>query len=171
MVAALELYLDPVAEKRIRTLWTALDAIGVQTMNQLLNGRHRPHLSLTGAERLDGPAVAGALDGLAAAPPLRVNLDFAGQFVGRVLWLGPVPTAELIAHHAAVHERLTAAGIACFDVYRPGAWVPHVTMSMRVPRPLLTEAIRLCLEFLPIEATVVGAAVADHAHDIYLPLG
>ncbi|MBB5869169.1 hypothetical protein F4553_002548 [Allocatelliglobosispora scoriae] len=170
MVAALELYFDHVTQQRIRTLWTALEEVGVQTMKRLLDGRHRPHLSLTGAERLDGPAIAAALDGLAAAPPLEVNLDFCGQFVGRVLWLGPVPTPELLAHHAAVHQRLDAAGISGFDVYRPGAWVPHVTMSMRVPRPLLPQAIRLCLEFLPMKATITGAAVADHAHDEYLPL-
>jgi hypothetical protein len=170
MVAALELYFDTDTSRRITTLWSALEADGVPTMQGLLRGRHRPHLSLIGAESLDGPAIAAALDGLDAAPPLRLRLDYAGQFVGRVLWLGPVPTGELLAHHAAVHERLAAAGITGFDVYRPGAWVPHVTMSMRVPRPVLTEAVRRCLEFLPIEATITGAAVADHARDLYTRL-
>src|SRR5262245_34008597 len=170
MVAALELYLDAAAERRIRTLWTALEEAGVPTLQRLLDGRHRPHLSLIGAERLDGPAVATALAGLEVATPLPVNLDFAGLFVGRVLWLGPVPSAALLAHHQAVHDHLDAAGIDCFDVYRPGAWVPHVTVSMRVPRPELTQAIRLCLEYLPIKATITAAAVAEHARGEFTPL-
>ncbi|MFF5209040.1 2'-5' RNA ligase family protein [Streptosporangium sp. NPDC000396] len=165
MVAALELYLDPIAEKRIRTLWDALARAGVPTMRDLLDGRHRPHVSLISAPELDGPGVAAALEGMDAAPPLDLRFDFVGQFLGRVLWLGPVPTAELLAHHAAVHERLGKAGISGFDVYRPDRWVPHCTLSMRVPRPMLLEGIRLCMDVLPIEATVVAAAVADHARD------
>jgi hypothetical protein len=170
MVAALELYLDSVADRRIRTLWDALEDAGVQTLRDLTHGRHRPHLSLTGADRLDGPAVAEALTGLTVAPRLTVRLDYIGQFLGRVLWLGPVPHAQLLAHHAAVHARLHSAGIDSFDVYRPGVWVPHCTLSMRVPLPKLTNAIRLCLDVLPIEATIVGAAVADYARGEYTKL-
>ena len=32
------------------------------------------------------------------AAPLRLSFEHAGQFVGRVLWLGPTPTVELLAH-------------------------------------------------------------------------
>lgn len=170
MVAALELYFDPVAERRIRRLWDALEEVGVQTLRDLTHGRHRPHLSLTGAERLDAPAVQAALDGFTVAPPLTVKLDFIGQFLGRVLWLGPVPDAALLSHHAAVHDRLAASNVDSFDEYRPGAWVPHCTLSMRVPLTKLTEAIRLCLDVLPIEATITGAAVADYARDEYTPI-
>lgn len=170
MVAALELYLDPVAEKRIRTLWDALARAGVPTMRDLLNGRHRPHLSLMSGPELDGPGVSAALRDMRVAMPLDLRFEFVGQFLGRVLWLGPVPTAELLAHHAAVHERLGQAGIGGFDVYRPGRWVPHCTLSMRVPSPMLADAVRLCMDVLPIEATVVGAAVADHARDSFTSL-
>ena len=170
MVAALELYFDPAATGHIRTLWTALDGAGVQSMRTLIGGRHRPHLSLISAPELDGPAIAAALAGFDPAPPLRLSLDFIGQFVGRVLWLGPVPTPQLLAHHAAVHERITAAGITGFAMYRPGSWVPHVTLSMRVPHARMAGAIRLCMDFLPIAATLTGAAVADHARDRFTPL-
>jgi hypothetical protein len=170
MVAALELYLDQPAERRIRTLWTALEAAGIPTLQRLLGGRHRPHLSLTGAERLDGVAVARALEAVPVVPKFRLRLDFAGLFVGRVLWLGPVPTQQLLSHHATVHARLELAGVECFEVYRPGAWVPHLTVSMRVPRPELSQALRLCLEYLPIDATITAAAVVDHARGEFTPL-
>ena len=139
-------------------------------MRSLFNGKHRPHLSLAGAPELDGPAIASALSDLDIAPPVRLRLDFIGQFVGRVLWLGPVPSAELLAHHATVHERLAAAGIATSELYQPGAWVPHVTLSMRVPHSKMAAAIRVCMDFLPIEATFVGAGVADYARGRYTAL-
>ncbi|MEH0935783.1 2'-5' RNA ligase family protein [Micromonospora psammae] len=170
MVAALELYLDTDATRRVRVLWDALEAEGVQSMRSLLAQRHRPHVSLAVAPRFDPDRVAEALLGTVVAAPLRLRFEHAGQFVGRVLWLGVTPTAELLAHHALVHERLAGAGIELAEQYRPGRWVPHCTLSMRVPNTLMAAAVRRCLEVLPLDATVVGAALADHARDITRPL-
>lgn len=169
MTAALELYFDGVAERRIHVLWNALAAVEVPTLRQL-SGRHRPHLSLVGAELLDADTVAKALAGLPAAPPLRLSFQYTGQFVGRVLFLGPAPNAALLDHQAEVWRRLSDAGVELSPLYAPGVWVPHTTMSMRVPRPVLAEAIRRCLEFLPLEATISAAAVVDHKRDIRVPL-
>ncbi|WP_030489303.1 2'-5' RNA ligase family protein [Micromonospora chokoriensis] len=170
MVAALELYLDPDATRRIRVLWDALEAEGVQSMRSLLEQRHRPHVSLTVAPRFDPDQVAEALQGTVVAAPLRLDFQHAGQFVGRVLWLGPAPTPELLAHHRLVHDRLAAAGIPLAEHYQPGRWVPHCTLSMRVPNTLMAAAVRRCLEVLPLAATVVGAAITDHARGIAHPL-
>jgi 2'-5' RNA ligase len=131
VVAALELYLDVEATRRVRGLWKALEDEGV---------------------------------------PTRVEMDFVGQFVGRVLWLGVVPTVDLLTHHRLVHERLTARRVEIWDLYQPGRWVPHCTISMRVPNPLMATAIRRCLEVLPLPAIVTGASVTDHANDIAHPL-
>ncbi|WP_305784205.1 2'-5' RNA ligase family protein [Symbioplanes lichenis] len=169
MVAALELYLDVDATRRLRTLWRALEAEGIPTMGSL-HEKHRPHLSLAAARTLDPSAVAKALDGLPVARELTLDLDFTGQFVGRVLWLGVTPTAELLGHHQAVHERLAAGGVEVWEHYRPGRWIPHCTVSLRVPNPMMAQAVRRCLEILPVRAHVAGAAVADHANDIAYPL-
>jgi hypothetical protein len=170
MVAAVELYFDRPAERRVRVLWDAFEAAGIPSMRGLLDGRHRPHLSLAVAEELDPEAVRAALDGLDIAPPLALSFQYTGVFVGRVMWLGPAPSVGLLAHQERLWQRLRAAGVALSPLYAPGAWVPHCTVSMRVPRPVLTEAARLCLEALPIDATVVGAAVADHARGVFAPL-
>jgi hypothetical protein len=170
VVAAVELYFDRPAERRIRVLWDAFEAAGIPSMRGLLDGRHRPHLSLAVAEELDPAAVRAALDGFDIAPPLALSFQFTGVFVGRVMWLGPAPTVGLLAHHERLWQRLRAAGVAVSPLYAPGAWVPHCTVSMRVPRPVLTEAVRLCLEMLPIDATVTSAAVADHARGVFAPL-
>ncbi|MEV4642237.1 2'-5' RNA ligase family protein [Actinoplanes sp. NPDC049548] len=169
MVAALELYLDVDATRRIRTLWTALEAEGIPTMASL-HERHRPHVSLAAARTLPAETVAEALDGMVVGRGLTVGLDFAGQFVGRVLWLGVTATEELLAHHRAVHERLAAAGVEVWGHYRPGRWVPHCTVSLRVPNPMMAAAVRRCLEILPVRAELTGAAVMDHANDVAHPL-
>lgn len=170
MVAALELYLDVDATRRVRTLWRALEAEGIPSMESLLQSKHRPHVSLAAARRLSPEQVAPALSGFPVGRDLKLNMDFVGQFVGRLLWLGITPTAELLAHHAAVHERLTAAGVEVWDLYRPGRWIPHCTVSMRVPNAQMAQAVRRCLEVLPISATITGAAITDHANDISHPL-
>ncbi|WP_250031480.1 2'-5' RNA ligase family protein [Paractinoplanes maris] len=170
MVAALELYLDVDATRRVRTLWRALEAEGIPTLATLLQEKHRPHVSLAAARTLSPTAVAEALNGLPVGRGLTLDLDFVGQFVGRVLWLGVTPTTELLNHHREVHERLEAAGVEVWDLYRPGRWVPHCTISMRVPNPQMAPAIRRCLEILPLRATVTGASVTDHANDIAEPL-
>ncbi len=170
MVAALELYFDPPAERRFRALWDALEEVEVPSLRDLTHRLHRPHLSLVAADQLDPVAVRQALDGLPPALPLALSFQYTGLFVGRVLWLGPSPTAALLAHQAEVWRRLTEAGIPLWQHYAPGAWVPHATLSMRVPRPVLTVAIRCCLEVLPIEATIISAAVADHARGVLHPL-
>ena len=115
--------------------------------------------------------VHAALDGVAVGRGLTLDMDFVGQFVGRVLWLGVTVTDPLLAHHRMVHERLAERGIEVWEQYRPGRWVPHCTVSLRVPNPVMGQAVRRCLEMLPLSATVVGAAVADHANDVFRPLG
>jgi 2'-5' RNA ligase len=169
LVAALELYLDVDTTRRVRTLWRALEADGIPSLGSL-HQKHRPHISLAAAHRIDPHAVAEALDGFPVGRGLTVGIDFVGQFVGRVLWLGVTVTEELLTHHRAVHERLTAGGVDIWEHYRPGRWVPHCTISLRVPNPMMAPAVRRCLEYLPLQATVVGAAVADHANDISHPL-
>jgi hypothetical protein len=170
VVAALELYLDPEASRRIRSLWRALDVDGLQSVGSLMEGRHLPHVSLVVAERLEPEEVAAALDGLVITPPVGLTFQYVGQFLGRVLWLGPAPSMELLEHQSTVYDRLRVAGIEVWDHYRPGRWVPHATLSMRVPNAFMGPAVRRCLEFLPIEARLVSAAVADHARGIRHPL-
>jgi len=170
MVAALELYLDTDATRRVRALWRALEEEGVPTLASLREARHRPHVSLAAADRLSPDAVAAALGDEPVGRGLTLDVDFVGQFVGRVLWLGVTPSAELLARHRAVHDRLAAGGVEVWDHYRPGRWVPHCTVSLRVPNPLMAPAVRRCLEILPLRATVTAASVTDHARDIAHPL-
>jgi 2'-5' RNA ligase len=166
MVAALELYLDPEATRRVRQLWAALDAEGITSIGSLMEGLHWPHMSLAVADQLEADVVARALEGTSIVPAVPLSLQFVGQFVGRIVWLGPAPSTTLLEHQAHVYERLRAAGVEVWDHYRPGHWVPHVTLSMRVPNARMADAVRRCLEVLPMQASLASAAVADHSRGI-----
>ena len=168
MVAAIELYFDPVAERRLKTLWTALDAAGVPTLGNHTHRRHRPHLSLAVADEFPPEPTAAALGVLGL--PCPVSFQHVGQFPGGVLWLGPTPTAALLALHAETIRRLDAAGIEVWPLYRPDTWVPHSTLSMVARRAAVAKAVPLCCDILPLTTSLVAAAIVDHTRDRYRPL-
>jgi hypothetical protein len=170
VVAAVELYVDPVARRRIRSLWDAFEASGVPSLRDLTHGRHQPHLSVATAPVLEPDRVIAALDGFSPLPAGTLTLDHVGVFLGRVLWLGAAPSRELLDHHAELIRRLETAGVTVDPFYQPGRWVPHSTMSLRVPHKNMSDAIKLCMDVLPIEVSFVGAAVADYGRDVYQKL-
>src|ERR1700722_14365449 len=60
---------------------------------------------------------------------------FPGE--GSVLWVAPVATEELLRRHATLLGALPAA----HPHYRPGAWVPHVTLAQHVPARRVATAV------------------------------
>lgn len=168
MVAAIELYFEPTGERRIRTLWTTLETAGVRTLANHTHRRHRPHLSLAVADELPPGPVAAALGAL----PLPVPLSFqhVGVFPGGVLWLGPAPSRTLLSLQQETVARLDAAGIPIWPLYRPDTWVPHSTLSMVARREAVAKAVPLCSDILPLDTTLVSAAVVDHAREQFTPL-
>jgi len=168
VVAAIELYFEPDAERRLRALWTALDGAGVPSLGDHTHRRHRPHLSLAVADEFPPEPTAAALGAL----PLQVTVSFqyAGQFPGGVLWLGPPPTQALLALHREAVARLDAAGIPIWPHYRPDAWVPHSTLSMSARGAAIARGVPLCSDVVPLETLLVSAAVVDHTRGEFTPL-
>lgn len=169
MVAALEMYFDQAGERRLRTLWDALEEARVPTLGTHTHRRHRPHLSLVAADELPPAAALAALDGF-RVPDLPISFQHVGQFPGGVLWLGPTPTKELLALHADALSRMDAAGIAVWDLYRTGTWVPHCTLSMTARREAVARAVPLCCDVLPLHTTLTGAAIVDHTRGHFTPV-
>ncbi|MCO6418683.1 2'-5' RNA ligase family protein [Siccirubricoccus sp. KC 17139] len=104
-------------------------------------------------------AVLAGLAGLAArTPKLELRLAGFGVFPGGVLWVAPVVTQALLACHGALHAALP--GLECHAHYRPGAWVPHVTLSAQavaeaalpVVQPMLPVGVGCVLEALELVA-------------------
>jgi 2'-5' RNA ligase len=64
-----------------------------------------------------------------------MSLSGLGAFPGNgtVLWAVPIVTRDLLARHQAIQTALPDLKVDAH--YRPGAWVPHVTLSAALPDP------------------------------------
>lgn len=129
MPYAITLRLDAAAAAPIEGMWRALAEAGLHEDSLALG--YPPHVTLsihpdeTDAARLDA-AVARFAEGRTWPA-----LDFAGFGVFAaplpVLYVTPVVTDALLLGHRALLGALD--GLPCDAHYRPGGWVPHVTLA------------------------------------------
>ena len=129
MPYAVTLRLGAAAAEPIEAMWRALAEAGLHDDAIALG--YPPHLTLSIQPDTVDPgqlrtAIGQCAEGWDAEP-----LRFAGfgVFVAPepVLWLAPVVTDGLLARHAALAGAL--AHLPRDPHYRPGAWVPHVTLA------------------------------------------
>ena len=135
MPVAITLCFDPNSSVPIEAMWRKLAADGIDSDRDQLG--YAPHITL--AIYPDETP----LNGLRAAlentcrdwESLPVRLSGLGAFPGggAVLWALPVVTAELLARHQAIQAALPDLKVDAH--YRPGFWVPHVTLSGVLPDP------------------------------------
>jgi 2'-5' RNA ligase len=133
MPYAVTLPLDGAAAAHIRRMWCALaEQAGADDAIRL---GYVPHVTLAVLPN-EAPiseveeAVFRVVAGWAT---LSVVLAGFGVFPSAppVVWAVPIVTAGLLARHASL-----CADLACFGIhphYRPGHWVPHVTLSQEGP--------------------------------------
>lgn len=142
-IVSLELVFDDDTDAAVRAEWDALAAADLPSQARHTGASNRPHTTL---------AVRPSIGGMDAAPleallPVAVTLGAPVLFGGarhRVVARLVVPSAELLALHAAVHR---AAGMGeDLDHTLPGAWTPHVTLARRVPVERVGEALTALAE-------------------------
>jgi 2'-5' RNA ligase len=129
MPLAITLRLDPISSVSIEAMWRKLAVDGIDADRDQLG--YAPHITLaiypddTPLHRLSA-ALEETCRHWQALP---VRFSGLGAFPGdgAVLWAVPVMTAELLARHQAIQAALPDLDV--HPHYRPGAWVPHVTLS------------------------------------------
>ena len=171
MALALEMGLDPEAERAVRDLWSRLQRLGVPSLESHVPAV-RPHLSLVVTDDVDGlrrHAPGLALDGVETQIEMAAVSLFPADPPVLVLAVAPAP--ELVALHARVGGALAAAGVDIWPHYRPGTWLPHCTLSMGVPADALSAAVAACLASpLPLRARLRDAALTDSVTGATTPL-
>ena len=136
MVHSVELLFDSDTEATVRRIWDDLTNAGVRSQASNNATSNRPHVTLAVAEHMDD-AVNDALRPMLGLLPLACTIG-APMLFGR----GPftlvrlmVPSPELLALHARVHEaclpHMSPGPLPHAD---PGQWTPHVTLARRVNR-------------------------------------
>lgn len=135
MPLAITLRLDPISAVPIEAMWRKLAASGIDADRYQLG--YAPHITLaiypdeTPLKRLH-TALEDTSRNWEALP---ICLSGLGAFPGNgtILWAVPVVTRELLARHQAIQTALPDLKVDAH--YRPGAWVPHVTLSGALPNP------------------------------------
>lgn len=161
MADALELFFDADAEAAIRAMWGTLEARGLRSMPT--HARHRPHVSLTVADRITPAQAAAATEPLREAADLTLRLGSVAVFPGRagVLYLSVVPTLRLLRLHREIHARLVQRGVEPGRHHLPDVWVPHCTLAQGLTREQVTTAIGAVQRLRPIDADIVRVGLVD----------
>ena len=170
MAHALELLLDPDSEAEIKRVWNQLESEGLPTLATRTHRRHRPHVTLAVAERIEAIRLEDARDRLAASH-LDVTLHSPAVFQrSGVLYLSVVPTLALLRLHQQVHTALADSLVAPWSTYSVGAWVPHCTLAQGLTRDQLARGIDLLHDQPVVEAHVTGAGILDTKTGEVLPV-
>jgi 2'-5' RNA ligase len=167
---AVELLFDPTTEAALKGLWARLETAGVPSLASRTHRRHRPHISLSVAERIDAAQLQGARD-LLATTHLDVTLYAPAVFPRPgVLYLSVVPTLALLRLHQEVHAALRDGMVAPRDGYSVGAWMPHCTLAQDLTRAQLVRGIDLLHDQPVIAAHISSAGLLDTTTGEVLPL-
>jgi hypothetical protein len=164
------LLFDARSDLRIRELWSRLEAAGVPTLESHTHRRHHPHLSYAVLRRWDLARVREALCELPPADPFLIS--FQGTLVfprGRAA-LAPSITHDVGLRQCRTISAVEDAGAELHRNYRPGEWVPHVSVATRAPGPKLLTVARAIADVLPFTVQVDRAALVDSATGQVWPL-
>jgi hypothetical protein len=135
----------------------------VPTLLSHTHGRHVPHLTYAGLRRYDLPAVVAALEALPAAEPLPLRFDAFGTFRRSRCWLAPAVSGPLVGRQEAVVAAVTGTGAELHHHYRPGDWIPHLTLAPRLHLGDLPAVAGAVYDVLPLPATAERVALVDTA--------
>lgn len=170
MTLAVCLLLDDRSDAAVRRLWRRLEDIGVSTLLTHTHGLHVPHLTWAALRTYDLDAVEASLEALPEHPPVALRLDAFGTFRRSRCWLAPAVTTPLVERQAAVVAAVLTTGAELHRHYRPGSWVPHVTIAPRLHLTDLATVAASVYDVLPIEASGETTALIDTSTGARRPL-
>jgi hypothetical protein len=165
------LLLDEAADRAVRRLWSRLEDDGVPTLQTHTHGRHVPHLSFASLLSYDVHEVRAALEALPPASPTVLHFDALGLFRRSRCWLVPGLTSGFLSRQEGVVSALDRTGAQLHRHYRPGEWLPHLTLAPRLHLDQLPTVARRAYEVLPLTATVSAAALVETATGTVHELG
>jgi 2'-5' RNA ligase len=161
MALAVCLLFDTRTDRAVRALWGRLEDTGIPTLLTHTHRRHVPHLSYAVLRTYDTDRVLTALEALPDAESIPLRLDAVGLFRRGRACLIPAPTADLLDRQERVVRAVEDTGAELHRHYRPRSWTPHCSLSPRTRRDELPRLTAVVYDVLPLEATVVRAALID----------
>ena len=176
MSYVIELLFDLKAEIAIRDLWQRIAEAGYPS--PLDADGYRPHLTLAVS---DAPAFdvdecrAHLADFARSWRPFPIQLNHLGLFqtIENVVFLGVIPSRELLALHRTTFDLCQHLERGWRKYYAPDRWTPHVTLAFDLTPQQALGILSLAWDIaLPVQAQaralqLVEVGPAD-AHDHFL---
>jgi len=163
MTFAIQLFVDPVSDTAVRSVWEELATTGLSHMRDSGN---RPHFSLALYRELDVPVCASLLTSFAQThAPFALTIESLGMFSEEqfVMFLAPIVIPDLLDLHREVHQLLQGAGTFPRDYYLPGHWTPHCTLATRVPTHLVSQVVAIGLDIsFPLHFRIEEIGVIEY---------
>jgi 2'-5' RNA ligase len=170
MALAVCLLFDPRSERLVRGLWSRLEEAGVRTLASHTHRHHHPHLSYAVLRSWQLARVRGAISELPDAGPFALQFHGALVFPRGRAALAPSITAEVARRQQQVVAAIDRAGADLHRNYRPGAWVPHVSVATRAQGAALGIVVTAIADALPLAVQVDRAALIDSSTGESWPL-
>ncbi|MEU5847232.1 2'-5' RNA ligase family protein [Saccharopolyspora shandongensis] len=164
MTHVIEMFLDEEADQRVQLLWSQLSDAGIPSLATYSHGRHRPHVTLCGAPELGFDDLAEASEIIAGQLPT-LTLGTLGAFPGHkgALFLGVVPSVELLDLNARLHAQLVSGKGRQWRFSGPGQWVPHCTLANGLTAAERARGLEACADFESFDSRVSAICVIDAA--------
>jgi hypothetical protein len=161
MALAVCLLFDRRSERLVRELWERLEQQGVRTLASHTHGRHHPHLSYAVLRSWDLGLVQAALAGVPTGDPVTLHCHGTLTFPRGRAALAPAVTAGLASAQERVVTAVAATGADLHRNYRPGWWVPHVSVATRAQGAAMATVVKTIADTLPLSLQVDRTALVD----------
>ena len=163
---SLNLLLDEVAERAVRTLWQELITSGVPAKRPAGYG---PHITLV-AYQVAEPGIAAYAERLPSLVTRQRSLPLCLESLGifpetGVVFLAPRPSSALLAlHRRIVHGLADLDPTGSLDtLLLPGQWMPHCTLAGHLDPSGVAATIEACVHhWRPVQGQ--GAAIGMRIH-------
>jgi 2'-5' RNA ligase len=144
-------------------LWQALEDAGLPS--PMLELGFPPHLTLMVCQDLNLEGLRSRLpEFIASHPPLPVSFTGVGIFNGPypVVYLSVTLNRALLDLHANFWKTISPYNHGESSYYRPGMWVPHVTLSQGQPVEKTAAAIETLMRSnVPLYGLLRDLVIAD----------
>ena len=163
MTGGAALYFDKETDAAIRRLWQVIDDAGLPS--KMLSLAYPPHMTILVCENSDLEAMREALgEFVAHQPPIELNFHSLGVFntPDGVIYLAPVTDQHLLAFHSALWTIMEPHSKQVNELYRPGKWVPHITLNVEVPADQIGDVMEALMRVdIPKTGRLTSLFVAD----------
>jgi 2'-5' RNA ligase len=170
MALAICLLFDARSDRLVRELWSRLEIAGVHTLATHTHGHHHPHLSYAVLRSWDMSRVEATLAGLSDAGPFSMSIHGTLAFPRGRAALAPAVSADLARRQQQVVSAVVDSGAELHRNYRPGGWVPHVSVATRAQGAELATVAKAVADVLPLTVRVDRAAMVDSSTGETWPL-